>query len=112
MSIEALLRRRMLIRRVDSDTKISLSDSADRPHRQSYLARNPGITKMTLETYCWIPIAGRKHSGLIIRWMIGVPVVIALTNIRKQSFFPRPKRGMTYQFAMCVKFISSPIFQQ
>ena len=58
VSIEALVRRRMLIRRVDSDTKVSLSDSADRVHRQSYLAREPCITKhgardILLDIYCW-----------------------------------------------------------
>ena len=65
VSIEALVRRRMLIRRIDSGTKISLSDRADRPRRRSYLARKPCVAKMALETYCWISIAGRKHSGLM-----------------------------------------------
>ena len=111
VSIEALVRRRMLIRRIDSDTKISLSDRADRPHRQSYLVRKPCITKMALETYCWIPIAGRKHSGLM-SMDIGALVITALANLRKQSFLPWPKRGMAYQSAMCLKLTSSPVFQQ
>ena len=42
----------------------------------------------------------------------GVLVAIAPTNIPKQLFVPEPKRGIAYQLAMCVKFVSFVTFQQ